>query len=139
MKLGGEIEFRSNLEKRISSEMIGSRMQDITKHDKSVQQVNVVNLVFNGNHHTLGTVTHAMNFGTVSVVVKGSKGVAEKIAYEVESTTDIQKRHDEEYEDMMKAFQATLHKKPYLLWVWDLQNMPDKCDERILDICMKGW
>ncbi|XP_052259586.1 uncharacterized protein LOC127863946 isoform X2 [Dreissena polymorpha] len=160
MKLNGEIEFRANLEKRISSEIIRSRMRDITKHDKSVQQVNVVNLVFNGNHHTLETVTHAMNFGTVSVVVKGSKGVAEKIAYEVERTTDIQKRqgvaeniayevksttdihkrHDEDFMDRMKmkAFQAILHKKPYLLWVCDLQNMPDKFHERILDIYWKA-
>ncbi|XP_052254582.1 uncharacterized protein LOC127860512 [Dreissena polymorpha] len=138
MKFGGEIKFRANLEKRISSEMIRSRMQDTTKHGKSIQQVNVVNLVFNGNHHTLETVTHAMNFGTVSVVVKGSKGVAEKIAYEVESTTDIQKRHDKDYEDRMKAFQATLHRQPYLLWVWDLQNMPDKPHERILDIFWKA-
>ncbi|KAH3808553.1 hypothetical protein DPMN_136910 [Dreissena polymorpha] len=63
---------------------------DVT--NESVQQVNVVNLVLNGDNHTLETVTRAMDYGTPSVVVKGSKGVAEFISYEVNNTTDSQKR-----------------------------------------------
>ncbi|XP_052218052.1 transient receptor potential cation channel subfamily M member 5-like [Dreissena polymorpha] len=127
-----------------------SRTQDVT--NESVQQVNVVNLVLNGDNHTLETVTRAMDYGTPSVVVKGSKGVAEFISYEVNNTTDSQKRQDEDREyskngiitdrtirdETLHTFQKTYHEKPYLLWVWDLRNMPDIPDKWILDICWKA-
>ncbi|KAH3808593.1 hypothetical protein DPMN_136950, partial [Dreissena polymorpha] len=120
---------------------------DVTNQDESVQQVNVVNLVLNGDTHTLKTVTRAMDYGTPSVVVKGSKGIAEIISYEVNSTTDIQKRQDEDRQDetlhtfkneTLHTFKKKYHEKPYVLWAWDLRNMPDKPDERILDICWKA-
>ncbi|XP_052255707.1 transient receptor potential cation channel subfamily M member-like 2 isoform X2 [Dreissena polymorpha] len=68
-EFGGEIEFRANLEKRISSEMIRSRMKGEIYQDRSVLQILPVNLVLNNDQYTFKTVKSATDKGIPSVLV----------------------------------------------------------------------
>ncbi|XP_052223306.1 uncharacterized protein LOC127839148 [Dreissena polymorpha] len=149
---GGEIEFRAQVEKRISSEIIRLRSEDVAIHDESVVEIPIVNLVLNGDLDTLKTLTRAIDNGTPSVLIKGSKGVTDCLSYAVENTSETNNRHqhvsmDSNNEvikgmlenteipfDTFTTFQQKCLQQPHLLSVVNLCNVVGKLEEAILDI-----
>ncbi|KAH3703508.1 hypothetical protein DPMN_078545, partial [Dreissena polymorpha] len=138
-EFGGEIKFRANLEKRISSEMIRSKMKGEIYENRSVLQFPLVNLVLNNDQYTLETVKSAMDEGIPSVVV-------------ITTDLDTHKRQDSAISDgkneiktkmlrnsnipndAIKTFQETYKKKLRLLAVIKLSDMFEMLAEMTLDV-----
>ncbi|KAH3703303.1 hypothetical protein DPMN_078335 [Dreissena polymorpha] len=143
-KFDGEIEFRAILEKRISSEMIRSRMEGEIYQNRSVLQVPLVNLVLNNDQYTLETVKSAMDKGIPSVVVITTDSDTHKRQDSAmsDSKNEVKTkmlRNSNIPNDKIKMFQETYQEKLKLLTVINLSDMPKLLAGMTLDVCWEVW